>query len=241
MKATVSIAIFILIAFFAFGQNETLSSPGQISEVKVTPPEFTGSTVTNEKSLIKNYLAENVITPVSYDLIGTEVVQFTVTTEGKVTDFKIINSVSRAIDQEMIRILKTTNGMWKPGYNNNQPVDMTKEVSIRFYPEWQVKPADELFTKWALSYYNNGSKALFEKHNYKKALRCLSDAINLMPNDKSLLMLRGICRYELGDSEGALQDWNRITNLGETIDMSDYTALLQGMKGYDELMAVLKK
>ena len=47
-------------------------------------------------------------------------------------------------------ILKTTNGMWKPGYNNNNPVDMTKEVSMIFYIEKELnKPTVELFKEWA--------------------------------------------------------------------------------------------
>ena len=53
--------------------------------------------------------------------------------------------------------------------------------------------------------------------------------------------MRGICRYEVGDKVGALEDWNRLNTLGDNIDMSEYAGNLQGMKGYEELMAVLKK
>ena len=241
MKATLSIAISLLMAFFSSGQNETLISQRNISEIKVTPPEFSGSTVTIEKSLIKNYLAENFRTPQINNAQGTEVVQFTVTSNGNVTDFKIINSVSRAIDQEMIRVLKTTNGMWKPGFNNEHPVDMTQEVSIAFYNDEQAQEAEKLFVKWATSSFNKGGLALFEQHNINKALKCFNEGLNYLPYNKSLLLLRGVCHYELGDREGAMEDWNRMSGLGETIDMSDYASSLQGMKGYDELMAVMKK
>ncbi len=247
MKTKVLFSVLMLLAAFAVAQNKTVFAPDHIGEVKVTPPEFTGSMVTNtinELSLISNYLLENVISPESgtnVSPMGTEVVLFTVTPEGKVEDFKILNSVSRDIDEEMIRVLKTTDGMWKPGYNNNQPIAMPKEVSMMFYPEEQKKPVVEIFTEFATASFGKGSKALFEKHNVHKALRCFDDGMNYLPYDKSLLLMRGICRYEIGDREGAMEDWNRMSNLGCDIDMSKYAELLQGMKGYNELMAVINK
>jgi hypothetical protein len=66
-------------------------------------------------------------------------------------------------------------------------------------------------------------------------------ALNYLPYDKSLLLMRGVCRYELGDKEGAKEDWNRMASLGEPIDMSEYTNQITGLKGYDELMAIIKK
>jgi hypothetical protein len=169
------------------------------------------------------------------------VVQFTVTPEGKVRDFKIINSVSRDIDAEMIRVLQTTDGMWKPGYNNNEPIAMTREVSMMFYQEKPEKPVTEIFTELATASYAKGNNALFEKHNARKALRCFDDGMTYLPYDKSLLLMRGICRYEIGDREGAIEDWNRMSNLGCEINMSDYAEIIQGMKGYDELMAIIGK
>jgi len=247
MKTKLLFVIFVLLAFVAFGQQETLISPAQIGEIKVTPPEFTGISVaktTSDLSLISSYLMENVLYPdndANHGSQGTEVVQFTVTAEGNVTDFKVINSVSWEIDQEIIRVLKTTNGMWKPGYNNNQQVDMTKEVSMVFCLRELEKPVQEIFTDWATTSYKKGSKALFEKHNVHKALKCFNEGINYLPYDKSLLMLRGICRYELGNKDGAMEDWNRMSNLGCDIDMSEYAELLQSMKGYEDLMAYIKK
>jgi hypothetical protein len=65
--------------------------------------------------------------------------------------------------------------------------------------------------------------------------------INYLPYDKSLLLMRGMCRYELGDNEGAKEDWNRMTNLGGNIDMSEFTAQIAEMKGYEDLKGILKK
>ncbi|TNF41229.1 MAG: hypothetical protein EP310_07640 [Bacteroidetes bacterium] len=248
MKTKVLFAVFMLFAVTAISQNKTVFAPDHIGEVKVTPPEFAGLKVTkavNEMSLIDSYLLENVVIPenlTNYNPQGTAVVQFTVTPDGNLEDFKIINSVSWAIDREMIRVLKTTDGMWKPGSNNNQPVAMTKEVSMIFcMNNDQSTPACELFTDYATVSFSKGNKALLEKHNVNKALRCYSEGIRYLPNDKSLLLMRGICRYEVGDRQGAMEDWNRMASMGGTIDMSEYTTQIEGMKGYNELMAIIGK
>ena len=41
-----------------------------------------------------------------------------------------MNSLSPQIDAEMIRVLKTSNGMWKPGQNNGEPMTMETEVAL---------------------------------------------------------------------------------------------------------------
>ena len=245
MKTILIFATSMLIAAFTFAQNR------DVEEVRVTAPQFTGivnATLSQTESanlLIRNYLKENVVYPEKAQecrLEGTEVVQFTVTAEGNVADFKIINSVCTLIDEEIIGVLRGTDGMWLPGYNNGNPVDMTKEVSMVFcLDNGTNKPTHEIFTEKATSYFSNGNKNLYEKHNVKKAMKFYSSGINYLPYDQSLFLMRGMCRYELGDKEGAIEDWTRMTNLGCEIDMSEYTAQLSGLKGYEELMAILKK
>ena len=61
-----------------------------------------------------------------------------------------------------------------------------------------------------------------------------------MPNDKALLYARGLCRYELGDTEGARRDWNRIVALGG-IDFSEFAYDSGEMNGYDEMIKILAK
>lgn len=245
MKTILIFAISMFIAAFAFGQNR------DVEEVKVTAPQFTGivnATLSQTESanlLIRNYLKDNVEYPEkaqACNLEGTEVVLFTVTAEGNVADFKIINSVCPIIDEEIIGALKNTNGMWLPGYNNGNPVDMPKEVSMVFCMEnGSNKSTHEIFTEKATSYFSIANKNLYEKHNVKKAMKFYSYGVTYLPYDHSLLLMRGMCRYELGDKAGAIEDWNRMVTLGSEIDMSEYTAQLSGLKGYEELMAILKK
>lgn len=245
MKTILIFAISMLVTLFAFAQNQ------DVEEVKVTPPQFTGihnviqSQYESATALIRNYLKDNINYPGKAQLCkreGTEVVQFTVTAKGKVTDFKIINSVCSEIDNEIVWVLQNTNGMWLPGYNNGKPVDMTKEVSLAFcLDDFSRKPVSEIFKEKATTYFISANTALFERKNLKKALRFYSASVNYMPYDKSCLLMRGLCRYERGDKEGAKQDWNRMASLGESIDMSEYTAQIEGMKGFDEMIATIGK
>jgi TonB family protein len=252
MKTMKTISIFatiMLIAIFAFGQDQI---PGvKVPEVKVTPPQFAGIEnafkiqSSSQNALINNYLSKHVNFPEKAELRrmeGTEVVQFTVTTEGNVTDFIIINSICKEIDYEVIQALQQTKGMWIPGFNNNEPVEMTKEVSMVFYlDDGTSKPTHEIFSEKATEYFNTGNINLFEKHNVKKAMKSYAMGVNYLPYDKSLLLWRGMCRYELGDKEGAREDWSRIITLGGDIDMSEYMTQIEGMKGYTDMMAILKK
>jgi tetratricopeptide (TPR) repeat protein len=173
---------------------------------------------------------------------GTEVVRFTVTPSGELSDFAIINSVSREIDKEIIRVLETTNGMWIPGNNDNVPTGMTKEVSLAFcIKNNSSKSVTEIFKEKATNCYFAGSKALFEKQNPKKALKYYNWGINYLPNDQSLLLGRGICRYETGDKEGARQDWERLKSLGGfEIENWELTENAKGLKSYDELTSIFK-
>jgi tetratricopeptide (TPR) repeat protein len=131
--------------------------------------------------------------------------------------------------------------MWLLGYNNGKPVEMTQEVSMAFcIDKKNSESIVEMFSEKAANYFSSGTVALFEKKNPKKALKSYNYGINYLPYNQNLLLMRGICRYELGDKAGAYHDWNRISNM-DGIDLSEYSALVEEMKGYDELIALLKK
>lgn len=247
MKNYVIILICVLVSSIALGQNQKVEEMKNVlekSEVEVTPPKFTGIekvVSVQEKENIKpiaDYLSKNVQYPEEAAKRwheGTEVVEFVVSTTGEVTDFKVINSVSSEIDEELIRVLKTTNGMWNPGYNNGEPVAMQKEVSMIFKID-----ETKSFATQSKVFFKNGSKYFLVSGKLKRALKSYDKGIKLLPNDKSLLLMRGFCRYELGYIEGARQDWQRIKDSGG-VDMievlADYD--MKNVKGYEEFMATI--
>ncbi|MDP2888038.1 MAG: energy transducer TonB, partial [Bacteroidota bacterium] len=135
MKTKVVFLQCMILSAVVFGQNE-MQKP--LPEIEVIPPKFSAAeTFWNGKKIesIDDYLKANVEYPekaLNDGYYGTEVIQFVVTPTGELAEFKVINSVCRDIDEEVVRVLKTTNGSWKPALVNSEPVPMAKEVSLVF-------------------------------------------------------------------------------------------------------------
>lgn len=249
MKTKIFILAVLILPIAAMGQ--IFHKNVDISEVKVTPPVFAGVQIVadepeSQDNFLRKYLAEYFQYPAQAAECGdqgTGVVQFVVQPDGKLTDFRVINSVCRELDKEFIRVIKTTEGMWKPGFNNGNPVQMEKEVSMMFVAdcEWCVNKPIEYFKKQAKAYFDRASTLFWEKHNLKKALRNYDLTIKYLPYDVSALLLRGLCRYERGDLEGARSDWERINKIGGSFDSSPYLKELTLLKGYNEMIATLEK
>ena len=65
--------------------------------------------------------------------VGGEVlVQFIITTEGKVEELKVISSVHPSLSSEALRVVKLSNGGWIPATHNGQPVPYTYVHPVRF-------------------------------------------------------------------------------------------------------------
>jgi len=249
MKKIVNFLICLIFSIMAIGQNETQNL--KVDSEEISPPKFTGNEngaafLEADNLVLKDYLLKHVIHPKLIDEYwreGTEIVQFTVTPSGNVSDFKVINSVCPAIDREMFRLLKTTDGMWNPGYMNGEPTAMEKEVSVLFVFECMKYNCIETvkhFTEQATHYLEKGNSNLLVKNNLEKALTLYNKGIRYRPDNKELLMMRGMCSYELGDVESAKSDWYRIAMLGGW-DPGAFKDDLAGMKGYSEMAELLAK
>ncbi len=241
MKRLIILVLCVISMFTTLGQNQKM-----IEEIRCTPPKFTGiekatQVVTEEKyQTIEQYLASIIEYPdeaIKSRNEGTEVVSFLVTSSGAIADINVVNSVSKEIDEAVISALKTTNGMWIPGSNNEKPVAMEKEVSVVFkFSDF----AHNDFIQMTRKHYTQGSEMLFMKQNPKKALKYFDKGVVLLPNQKDLLVLRGLTRYELGDRDGALRDWTRIKNIGGLQGIGYIENFIE-MKGYTEMIEALEK
>ena len=240
MKRKITFLLCMICSIITLGQNQR-----SLEEITCTPPKFTGINGTvpilleQKYPTIENYLAGKMTYPEEAKRLmqqGTVVVRFLVTPEGKIADTKIINSVSNEIDEEVINVLATTNGMWKPGFNNEKPVAMETEVSIAFRLEGI--PHND-FYQMGRKYFSQGAITLFNKESPKKALRFFDKGIVLLPNEKGLLALRGLTRFELGDRDGALRDWQRIKSLGG-FEGNVYLEKFGDFKGYAEMITTIQ-
>jgi hypothetical protein len=255
MKTKVLFAICLLMSAFAFGQNETTLSPKELGEVKVTPPEFRGVKTAiqmrsdSQISLINQYLIENVIYPENAGRCcfqGTEVVQLTINTNGEISKMKVINSVCPEIDNEFVRVLEGTSGMWSPGYNNGNAVEMEKEISLVFFvPYNKFRTVNEIFKARATKYFNEGNQYLLVKKNPKKALKSFEKAMVYLPYESALLFSRGLAKHSLNDIEGAEQDWNRMNNLAEIGTIQNNIELIaenyRNIDGYKQFQKIENK
>jgi len=246
MKTRLIFILCMIISIITFGQ-EKKQFKDEIKGVNVSPPRFAGV----EKPIsdlqkgpfesISDYMVRNVQYPQkaveSFDQ-GTAIVQFTVSATGEISDFNVINSVSKEIDEEVIRVLKTTEGKWIPGVNNETPVAMENEVSVAFKLTGLNNYND--FDYLGRKYFTKGGEMLCLKGNPQKAIKYYDKGIVLLPKDVSLLLMRGLARYEAGNKEGACQDWNRIKTLGG-IGSDAYLDGFCKMEGYAELISILKE
>lgn len=217
MKATTILILFMFVAYFSSGQD--LRKTNILRNVDVTPPVFTGvkgtvAVINNEKTVsIYDYLGTKIEYPKSeakWRVQGTEVIQFTVLPDGTLDDFQIICSVSDDIDDEIIRLLKSTDGMWKPGHNNDNPVAMVKEIAVTFKMEYSnhLKLAQKLFKR--------GTKKLLKDKEHR-ALKLFDRAYVYQPFSQPLLFARGVTRHKVGNKDGACEDWNRLKYLGSNL------------------------
>ncbi len=231
MKRSVFILAGMLIAAIATGQNQ------ELKKHKVTPPVFKGE-VPNSINAYVQKRAEYPATELKQRRQGTVVAGFVITPTGELINIEIINSVSDAIDNEVIQLLKTTNGRWTPGYLNGEAVAMPIEVAVVF----KLFP-DDNFTRIAKNYFQKGIKALFVSNKPEKALKYLNRGINFLPNDETLLAVRGLCKFKLGDETGANRDWERSKFLanknGTSTEIDMLARIPDNSQEYSEMLRAL--
>jgi len=226
--------------------QEKKAITGSLKEVSISPARFSESNKANpalaegKTESIEKYLSRNVQYPetdAANFTQGTSILRFIVSPKGAICDITVLNSVSTDIDEEVIRVLKTTEGMWIPSSFNGEAVAAEKEVSVTF--KLTDSPKNQEFDYLIRNYYTKGCEMLFKKKDPKKALKYYDKGIVLLPKDLNLLMARGMARYELGDMKGAYQDWNRIKALGG-LQSEDYLNKYTAFKGGAELIQILK-
>lgn len=109
--------------------DNTVSNEAKNAEATIFP-EFIGG-----NSALSVFIIENVKTP---DLDTqpkerkTVNVHFTVDVDGSVKDTKVPASQGQEFDDEAIRVINLTSGMWKPAVQNGDPVAYTLSIPITF-------------------------------------------------------------------------------------------------------------
>lgn len=239
MKTSILFLLLMVLSLGASAQYHVMER-----EIEVKPPTFVGTPVNlvaDEAIDLADFIVEKMIYPetaINTHREGTEVIEFTVNTDGTLSNFQVINSVSSDIDSEVIRVLQLTNGMWRPGSNNEGYVDMQGEVAvackIAFY-EGATPSTD--FKKVATKYFQKGSKLLYTKEHPRRALNQFNAAINYMPYEPNLLVMRGYAKFALGDLNGAVEDWKIVRDKTGIDNLKAIAGEFNDLEGYAELLA----
>ena len=236
MKKTLLLIICLTGALVAFGQEQ---KSHRLPEAVISPPELIK--MHGQSSYLNDYLKANINYNENnflWNEEGVEVVQFVVTANGEIADLTVINSVSPGIDAEVMRVLNSTSGFWKPVMEEGKAVPCKKEVSIAFTSIEDGTDPSVKFLQKATEQFRAGNKWFFEKNKSKRALNFYDKAVCYLPHDKSILLTRGICKYQLGDKEGARKDWSRIRDLGG-FESSSCLSNFFGKEGYGEMVGMV--
>jgi TonB family protein len=92
-------------------------------------PEFPGGRIN-----LRLWLSQNIKYPVeakTQGVSGKVFMNFTVTSEGKVTDIKVYKPVHPLLDAEAIRVISSMPD-WKPGTQSGNPVDVSISLPVEF-------------------------------------------------------------------------------------------------------------
>ncbi|MEY2924681.1 MAG: hypothetical protein RLZZ337_1229 [Bacteroidota bacterium] len=85
---------------------------------------------------LQQFIAENIKYPpkaLEKDKQGTVNIMFIITKDGKVADVTILGKpIGHGLDQEAIRVIKLTSGMWKPATHKGKTVAMRFRIPIAF-------------------------------------------------------------------------------------------------------------
>ncbi len=143
MKFIFSIALFLSTSILCFSQRliEPVSPPPVEQEVEDQEkvftiveqmPEFQGG---NEA--LMSFISKNIVYPrnaVENEIQGTIYLNYIVRYDGSLSNIKMLKSVSGGteLNSEAIRILKLTEGKWKPGKQNGKPVNVQMNLPFKF-------------------------------------------------------------------------------------------------------------
>lgn len=136
--------VLTLVLFFVSGIHHVVNAQ---SNVKFTEPKKTQVSVTTQEekpyiyveqmpefegggAAFKKFMTANLKYPAS-GAGGITFASFIVEKDGSLSDIEINKSADEAMDAEVIRIIKLTNGKWKPGKQNRKTVRVKLTLPIR--------------------------------------------------------------------------------------------------------------
>jgi len=116
----------------------TPTTIGEEDEDIIFTPGEVVSALFNGKSAedaFREYIAKNLMYPqVALDngIFGKVFVQFVIDQKGNVIDLQVVRGTDPSLDNEALRLIKSTSGMWTPGKQGNKFVKVRYTFPIHF-------------------------------------------------------------------------------------------------------------
>ena len=209
----------IAMCFFVLGLVAQEEKSIYLSDQNVVPPQFNEIEVeetVKERSPICSFIEQNleIKTPSSTDYFpeGTVAIEFTVNSDGTLSNFIVVNRVDYQLEEAVIDCIKKTEGKWRPGEVNGNPSAMEKRVYVRFDSP-DNPPFEELARQnyhYALKRFHKGENILNNKllsaekqsrksnRFFNRSLSQLDAATVYMPNDATIAFWKAKNYEKLG-------------------------------------------
>lgn len=128
LKSVLIVSIFLFSSETILGQETTPDQP-QVYTIIEKNPEFQEG-----QSALYKWLGEKIKYPeeaIKQKKEGTVYVAFIIHKDGSLSDFKVKRGIGSGCDEEALRVVKLMPN-WKPGTQQNRPVNTNSTLPIKF-------------------------------------------------------------------------------------------------------------
>ncbi|TRX65925.1 TonB family protein [Carboxylicivirga sp. M1479] len=136
MKKVSYVVMLLMLTVGIMAQEEEMKQKF-IEETRVEAPVFIGETNLNDadRQNFSSHLQEELTYLSELDYLGKEgivAIDFVIETDGSVTNVMVSNSVSKTIDEAVLKAVTNSSNMWKAGKINGQENAMDKTIYVKF-------------------------------------------------------------------------------------------------------------
>lgn len=149
------------------------------------------------------YIVENIDFPcaIFQEKMDKGEISFYVEADGTVSGIHIACCKRSGYEKALMKVIKQTSGMWKPGTVNGTPAKLLVTTPLNFSDYADI------------DYYERGLKKMKQK-DYKSAIKDFCRHIHQNPEAGEAYCAMGTSNYELGNTKQAIMAWEKAMELG---------------------------
>ena len=225
-------AVFIFMCFISI----SLFAQNKLESIMVEPPKFSAESANTEikGQSIHAFIEREIELPAKlnvYEDEGIVGIQFTVEPDGTLSNYTVINNVSKTCNDAVIQCLKRTNGLWSPGKVNGKDASMEKVIFVKFdlignasHREIALRQLKNGFRSYLGGMEIKNNPLLTDKRKQVKTERKMKRSISMFnqcmkyePGDPSALFWQAKAYEEMGNnvqSKVKLDSYLEMVNAG---------------------------